>query len=281
VESRTTVVHAANGGPSAVIDPYGRITSQATLMEETLLQGCIAEAEGPSIFTQLGYLFPYLNAGVGITLLGFVVMFHRRPPAAKEPHPSVLSATLCLTSVVVLALVSNVVNAWMVGAKASQKMDMNDVWMSLQARPVIGPPPRSMNSQLELSGADALSHLFNFYGLQIGWREIVERDRGHGSIMSMSDLENVADAIGFSTRQMSLSMEGLQGERLPVLVSMGKFRYAVLFRLGDSVAAIYERNFGFGYISIEDFGVNWDGDVLRIRPPPRGTGNTPPGSGPG
>jgi ABC-type bacteriocin/lantibiotic exporter with double-glycine peptidase domain len=139
---------------------------------------------------------------------------------------------------------------------------------TLKPKPVLGPPARSLPSSREVGGADALAHLFNYYGLKVGLNELLRSIQPGRHVAEMSDLLNEAIARGFRAELVELSKQQIDEEIMPLLVKMKDARVAVLIGLNDEIATIYEQNFGYGYIKREEFETLWNGRVLRIRPPP-------------
>ncbi|WP_028583930.1 apolipoprotein N-acyltransferase [Desulfogranum mediterraneum] len=74
VESKRSLVRAANTGTSALIDPLGNISQASALFEEAVLSGSVAVWERPTVFTDSGHLF---GAGC-LAATAAVLLFRRR-----------------------------------------------------------------------------------------------------------------------------------------------------------------------------------------------------------
>lgn len=74
VENRRTLVRAANGGISCIIDPLGRTVSQTSLFERTYLTGNAELRNDLTFFTQYPLLFPMIASLItGLTLILFII----------------------------------------------------------------------------------------------------------------------------------------------------------------------------------------------------------------
>lgn len=73
IENRRSVVRAANGGISCVIDPFGRTLKKTNLFEKTILVGSVPIYSEKTFYTQYPLLIPYLV--VIITLIVIVSTF--------------------------------------------------------------------------------------------------------------------------------------------------------------------------------------------------------------
>lgn len=69
IENRRYVVRAASTGISAIIDPYGRVMSQAGLFTQRVLFGTIKPLKGVTLYTRSGDYFAYLSALVCLIFL--------------------------------------------------------------------------------------------------------------------------------------------------------------------------------------------------------------------
>lgn len=69
VENGVPLIRAANNGISMIVDPYGRVLKESPLMVKTIVEGDVPTAIGPTIFTQAGFLYPYLAAVFVIAML--------------------------------------------------------------------------------------------------------------------------------------------------------------------------------------------------------------------
>jgi apolipoprotein N-acyltransferase len=57
VEARTTLVRASDSGPSAVIDPFGRVVARTAPLAREVLLAEIATGPGGSLYGRVGDLF--------------------------------------------------------------------------------------------------------------------------------------------------------------------------------------------------------------------------------
>lgn len=70
VENRRSVVRAANGGVSCVIDPFGRTISQTKLFEKTVLIDAVPIYREKSFYSKYPLLIPYL-----VSLISLIILF--------------------------------------------------------------------------------------------------------------------------------------------------------------------------------------------------------------
>lgn len=69
VENGVPLIRAANNGVSMIVDPYGRVKERSELLVKTIVKGEVSAAVGPTAYTRIGYLFPYLAAGFAVVML--------------------------------------------------------------------------------------------------------------------------------------------------------------------------------------------------------------------
>jgi apolipoprotein N-acyltransferase len=73
IENRRSVVRAANGGVSCIIDPLGNITSKTGLFDKTILVGSVLINHEITFFTRFPMLIPSFAYFISlITLIGFI-----------------------------------------------------------------------------------------------------------------------------------------------------------------------------------------------------------------
>ena len=81
VEDGRWVVDAAVSGPSAFIDPSGRVVVQAGLFDNAILRSTIRSSSERTLYVRLGDWFPWL----ALAFMGAMVLTPRRRPRAKVP----------------------------------------------------------------------------------------------------------------------------------------------------------------------------------------------------
>ena len=71
VEQRRYLLRASTAGPSAIVDPLGRIVARSALFTHAVLHGAVAPLREQTIYARVGDLFAY--ACVAVTLLSCVL----------------------------------------------------------------------------------------------------------------------------------------------------------------------------------------------------------------
>ncbi len=85
VENRRSVVRAANGGISCIIDPLGRMTEQTELFTRTFLVGEVEINDGLTVYTRYPLLIPLIASGISvITILFFLFISISKKIKKKE-----------------------------------------------------------------------------------------------------------------------------------------------------------------------------------------------------
>ena len=74
IETRRSVVRSANTGVSALIDPLGRVVSQTSLFEETVLAGEVPLCGVTSVYARLGDLALWFAYALSALILGWVAI---------------------------------------------------------------------------------------------------------------------------------------------------------------------------------------------------------------
>lgn len=64
VEQRRWLVRASTAGPSAIIDPWGRVQARTAMDERTTLQGSVAPRTGRTLYSRVGDLFAFACVGL-------------------------------------------------------------------------------------------------------------------------------------------------------------------------------------------------------------------------
>jgi len=73
VENRKTVVRAANGGISCIIDPLGKTLTQSEMFTKTFLVGEAPIEDGLTFYSRFPFIFPWLSLLISIsTIFGFL-----------------------------------------------------------------------------------------------------------------------------------------------------------------------------------------------------------------
>ncbi len=74
VENRRSVIRAANGGISCIIDPLGRIKQQTELFTKSFLVGDVPLEFSDSFFTNHSLIIPTISSVVSLWVLGFFIL---------------------------------------------------------------------------------------------------------------------------------------------------------------------------------------------------------------
>jgi apolipoprotein N-acyltransferase len=70
VEQRRFLVRASTSGPSAIVDPWGRVVARTEAGTRGLVSGRVSPREDLTLYARLGDLFAFLSAGaVALALL--------------------------------------------------------------------------------------------------------------------------------------------------------------------------------------------------------------------
>ncbi len=71
VENRRTVVRAANGGISCVINPLGEVKTQSKLFTKTFIVGDVPLENVETFFTKYSLIIPVISSGISLWVFGF------------------------------------------------------------------------------------------------------------------------------------------------------------------------------------------------------------------
>jgi len=74
VENRRTVVRAANGGISCIINPLGEIKTQSKLFTKTFIVGDVTLENIETFFTKYPLLIPVISSGISLWISGFFLL---------------------------------------------------------------------------------------------------------------------------------------------------------------------------------------------------------------
>lgn len=74
VENRRSVIRAANGGISCIIDPLGRIKIQSSLFTKTFLVGDVPIETGETFFTKYPFIVPTISSVISLWIFGFFIL---------------------------------------------------------------------------------------------------------------------------------------------------------------------------------------------------------------
>jgi len=74
VENRKTVVRAANGGISCIIDPLGRTLTESKMFTTDVITGDIFIQEGKTFFTTHSLIIPIISSVFSLWLFGFFIL---------------------------------------------------------------------------------------------------------------------------------------------------------------------------------------------------------------
>lgn len=74
VENRRTVVRAANGGVSCIINPLGEILTQSKLFTKTFIVGDVPLENVETFFTKYPLIIPIISSGISLWVFGFFML---------------------------------------------------------------------------------------------------------------------------------------------------------------------------------------------------------------
>jgi len=74
IENRKTVVRAANGGISCIIDPYGNTIAETELFEKTILVGEVNLNDYKTFYTSHPRIFPGISIALSVWVISIVIM---------------------------------------------------------------------------------------------------------------------------------------------------------------------------------------------------------------
>lgn len=273
VENRRSMVHASNGGPSAIISPTGEILAKTQLGERRAIEGCIATISSKSVFTRFGHWFaPVCSIASVLLLAGAAVS--RRPRVWREAHlghpasaaAAWAAALLALGLCAVLSLPLAALSAVLVGQRANPPASARQVARSLLPRPE---EPASEPQRIVLpatSRSTAVEFLASYYGVQTAEATDGARASGNGST-SLSDLARVAAEIGFDVEKARGNADVLRQTRLPVLVLLQQLGVGVVLEVGSDSVLVFTRATGFESLPLQVFRDLFSGEILHVRPP--------------
>lgn len=74
IENRKTVIRAANGGISCIIDPYGRTVTETNLFEKEILVGEVKLNDYKTFFTSNPRIIPSFSIAISFWIFGLMIM---------------------------------------------------------------------------------------------------------------------------------------------------------------------------------------------------------------
>jgi apolipoprotein N-acyltransferase len=74
VENRKTVVRAANGGISCIIDPLGRILTESKMFTKTQITGDVFIQENETFFSRNPLLLPVISYAISLWIFGIFIL---------------------------------------------------------------------------------------------------------------------------------------------------------------------------------------------------------------
>jgi len=78
VEQRRWIIRASTAGPSALIDPLGRVTTRSELLAAATISGTVVPRDGVTIYARIGDAFAW--GCVAVTVAAWLVARRRRAP---------------------------------------------------------------------------------------------------------------------------------------------------------------------------------------------------------
>jgi len=82
VENRKSVVRAANGGISCIIDPLGKTISETKLFTKDFLVGDVSIQHGLTFYSKHPYIFPLIASFVSVLTVLFFI--YKKLPFGKN-----------------------------------------------------------------------------------------------------------------------------------------------------------------------------------------------------
>jgi len=116
--------------------------------------------------------------------------------------------------------------------------------------------------------AACLAMITRFYGVPIGvarLRDLANVDRDGASLWSLSQ---AAEALGFHSRGLQLTYEGLMAIATPAIVHWEGFHYVVLYEARRRGVILGDPALGIRRLSVEEFRRGWTGRALELVPTP-------------
>ena len=275
VENRRSVVHASNGGPSAVIDPYGRILHQSRFLEPALMNACIPDAAGNSFFYRAGYLFRYGCVVVAFAVITLLLM--RQARRRDNMHLNSITATRRISTgallsglagSVIVSFVMVALSALLVSKQAPGNHSSGDIIASFcPAKPIY--PEKYNNYSREQLGLIALVHLASFYGIEITTDEILERRGDADPPVTLDDLAREARYFGMVAEPVYRNARQLHQDDLPAIIGIGVsgMRYAVLYRIDDEFVSLFDPVQGYGDFPLDNYRQYYNGKTLFLKTP--------------
>ncbi len=84
VENRRSVVRAANGGISCIIDKYGRTIKESKMYEKAIVVGDVYPNNELTFFSKNPNLFPVFSSAISIWILGLFILFKLKNRESKS-----------------------------------------------------------------------------------------------------------------------------------------------------------------------------------------------------
>jgi apolipoprotein N-acyltransferase len=266
VETRRSVVHASNGGPSAFIDPAGRIASRTPLWAKTLIEGCIITGHRQSVFTRVGYLFRTACVIGAAALLALATIYRLRGREQRQGRhraaavPTAVALTLCALGTLPLSLL----NMWVTARHAG--LTIEGGLKSLAARQS-APSTALRESAPSASAPTALAYLASFYGVGLNATDLFGLVPESDTNASLDDLAKGIRHLGFEAIIAGRDFGDLGQEAQPLLVRLAPSHFAVTLEVRDDSVVLFNPIVGIGHVTRRVFEALWDGAVLRICPP--------------
>jgi len=272
VENRRSVLHAANGGPSAIIDPYGRLLIKTRFLEPALLQGCVPGPADASVFSAGGYLFRYLC--VLVSVIGFILAslrrFKQRPEKTSVESVALGSLALGLVSGVLVSMVMVAISAWLTSQQAAKTLTVKDIVASLQPTLPTTVPGRNRYASPNHMSVTTLVHIASYYGVEVTADELLKDEERFSSFLTLQDMAQAARDVGLEAELLELHLDQLAQEVMPLIISIGSLngRYAVLYSIDDDgTPLLFDPLLGLGPAAAEAFTKIFNGKALRVHPP--------------
>jgi hypothetical protein len=276
VETRRSVIHASNAGPSAIIDPHGRLTAHAPLRKKGAVEGCVFEPAGDSLFSRSGSgLARLCQAAAGGLSVAAWRRRRRTRAACRAPGASSRARearprgahlrALGACGLASLALAG--ANALVVGQRAEPPASPAEV-LETFAPAGTGQASPALLSIPAQPRASVLEFLASYLGA---------RPNGAPASEPMSDLSAVARAggrLGFVTQEVTVGLEELAAERMPVVLALDILGPALALEVGEGGVVLYHESTGLQTVPLAALAQLYRGALLRVRPPSSTIGET-------
>lgn len=302
VENGKWLVRAANSGPSLIISPQGVVTEKLGLYQSGVMTGKVNMIQARTFFTRFGYLVPNAFGILVLFLCGWraydwllglawlakpgnnrpVVRKSGtrgkqrvRPPGkrlfpiewkmvSRVLHKSAIHVIGTLLAILVLTMASIYTVGASCAAPASLGANLKDLFGSQNPAPLaVG--ERFLQADNNTCGAAALSYILSYLGRETEEKEILQNITLRPDGISMADLRQATQRLGFEASGYTENYQALQKEVLPALAYINNSHYVVVSKVETNLVYLFDPNMGHVKVSRSQFMQGWNGYMLAIR----------------